>query len=313
MNFDAGHIAIDLRGGVSITSTRPRGFGRVFKGRAPDEVRTLVPLLFAVCGQAQLAASTQALALAEGRDPVHGMDAVVRLEAVREHLMRIAVDWARAAGLAPDVAVLRRIHALVALAKADPSAARAEARNIMAELAAAPEAIARHGLGFMEDAGTVAARLLRTVRAQGWDTLGAASLDCADDEASCLSLVWSNPLVAEARQRHGAGLLLRLLARLAHLVELLGEGDAARAAGPAEGAAGVETARGLLIHRAVIEAGRIAAYEITAPTDVNFASEGPAARSLAALAATGHDGIENPARLLVEAFDPCVAYSLRVQ
>jgi uptake hydrogenase large subunit len=316
MTFDAGHIAIDLGTGVRIVSTRPQGFGRVFKNRTPADVLALVPLLFAVCGEAQLAACTLALARAEGRDPPAEPAApVVRLEAVREHLMRIAVDWTRALGEEPDITLLRRIHGLVALARADAPAARAEAAALMQILVASPETLARRGPDFMDGADTIAARLLRSVLSHGWQSLGIHGTGLGDDEASCLSLVWNEPALAEARKRYGTGLLLRLFARLVHLAVLLDSPDAgassARISG--DGAAHVATARGLLSHRAEIDGGRIAAYEITAPTDVNFTADGPAARGLAALAAARHDGIEKPARLLIEAFDPCVAYSLRVQ
>jgi uptake hydrogenase large subunit len=316
VNFDAGHIAIDLGARVSIVSSRPRYLGRVFKDRTPAAARALVPLLFAVCGQAQLAACTLALARAEGDDGPAGPAApVVRLEAVREHLMRIAVDWSRAVGEEPDVSLLRRIHGLVALATTDAPAAQAEAVAMMRLLVASPGTVLHQGPDFMNGANTIAARLLRALCARGWQGLGESGAGLDDDEASCLSLVWNDPALAAARQQHGTGLLLRLFARLVHLSALLdGRDTGALAARMSDdGSARVETARGLLAHRAVIADGRIAAYEITAPTDVNFIADGPAARGLAALAAARHDGIEKPARLLIEAFDPCVAYSLRVQ
>lgn len=71
----------------------------------------------------------------------------------------------------------------------------------------------------------------------------------------------------------------------------------------------VEMARGLLVHRVVLDAAgsRVAACQVVAPTDWNFHPEGVAARAVSALRGSATAGA---ARLLVAAFDPCVPFDI---
>ena len=68
----AGRLDIDLtcRSGPSasarIASRRPQGVTRMFRGRRPAEVASLVPLVFSVCGMAQGAAAATACERALG-------------------------------------------------------------------------------------------------------------------------------------------------------------------------------------------------------------------------------------------------------
>ena len=74
-----------------------------------------------------------------------------------------------------------------------------------------------------------------------------------------------------------------------------------------EGAATVETARGLLTHRVRVERGIVTACQTFAPTDANFAPDGPVVTGL-----TGQPLDPVAARLHVFAIDPCVACSVEV-
>ena len=76
--------------------------------------------------------------------------------------------------------------------------------------------------------------------------------------------------------------------------------------------AAVQTARGLLLHRARIARGRVAAYRIVAPTEWNFHPEGPLARGLAGMIADDEPALERGATLVVQALDPCVACTIEV-
>jgi Ni,Fe-hydrogenase I large subunit len=69
----------------------------------------------------------------------------------------------------------------------------------------------------------------------------------------------------------------------------------------------------MLIHRVQLSEGLIVDYEISAPTDVNFAPGGPASQALAACLIEGEEELELISGLLVESFDPCVTYTLRMQ
>lgn len=196
---------------------------------------------------------------------------------------------------------------------------------------------------------SAAARLIRQVIVSGWADSGAAEtrfLPAVDGDgiASLLAAadpepVWNgaphettplarmdrSPLIAALAARHGSGLLVRLAARLVEIATMtadiatLARAPLERASGPPTraradgiGVAQVETARGRLIHLVDVADGRVRRYRIVAPTDWNFHSAGPARQGLTALACDGRGALARRARLLIEAFDPCVAYLLKV-
>ncbi|UKJ74646.1 nickel-dependent hydrogenase large subunit [Azospirillum brasilense] len=139
----------------------------------------------------------------------------------------------------------------------------------------------------------------------------------------------AHPLVAALLARHGSGLAAHAAARLVELAELAelaerlaswverlndaelvpdAEADATRRGA---GSGVVETARGRLAHWLRLEDGRIADYRIAAPTEWNFAADGPLAQGLAGTAADA--GLAERAGLLVAALDPCVAAAITIQ
>lgn len=135
----------------------------------------------------------------------------------------------------------------------------------------------------------------------------------------------AHPLVASVTERFGDGLARLFAARLADLAELprrmeaaiadLRPADPATAAGaiPGSGCGVAETARGRLAHWLRLdEAGRIADARMVAPTDWNFAPDGPLARGLAGAEVRGRDDAAERARLLVAMLDPCVACGIEV-
>lgn len=135
----------------------------------------------------------------------------------------------------------------------------------------------------------------------------------------------AHPLVVSVTERFGDGLARLFAARLADLAELprrmevaiadLRPADPAMAAGPGprEGCGVAETARGRLAHWLRLdEMGRIADARMVAPTDWNFAADGPLARGLAGAEVDGRDDAAERARLLVAMLDPCVACGIEV-
>jgi hypothetical protein len=78
------------------------------------------------------------------------------------------------------------------------------------------------------------------------------------------------------------------------------------------GLAQVQAARGLLVHRVAIQAGRVTDYRILAPTEWNFHPQGPAAQGLATLPDTNDATLRRMAGLFVTALDPCVAYDVHL-
>ncbi|WP_109106848.1 nickel-dependent hydrogenase large subunit [Azospirillum sp. TSO35-2] len=136
-----------------------------------------------------------------------------------------------------------------------------------------------------------------------------------------------HPLVRSVTERHGDGLARLFAARLADLAELPRRMAAAVAAldaadpveqrsahGPGSGGGVAETARGRLAHWVRLDGdGRLADARMVAPTDWNFAADGPLACGLGDMPTGGGDGdaVER-ARLLVAMLDPCVACTITV-
>lgn len=129
-------------------------------------------------------------------------------------------------------------------------------------------------------------------------------------------------LVGALLRAHGNGVLTRQVARLDELVvtvdriERLLEKVAPAGPGGTEalisgsGIAQVEAARGRLVHRVDLIAGRVTDYRILAPTEWNFHPQGALATGLLTLPAD--DRLPRLAQLLVDAVDPCVESRIEV-
>ncbi|MEJ2622089.1 MAG: nickel-dependent hydrogenase large subunit [Candidatus Thiodiazotropha sp.] len=82
---------------VLINSTRPLSLPKIFKGKAVEELLTMIPMLYSVCATAQSAAAVKACrqATAVTTDwPIQLLEQMlVNVETAREHLWRIMSDW----------------------------------------------------------------------------------------------------------------------------------------------------------------------------------------------------------------------------
>ncbi len=188
---------------------------------------------------------------------------------------------------------------------------------------------------------TPATRLLRHVVNHGWASLGCIDsqpmpwldndtlityLDGAGDdfiahphwhganvETGPSARLAAHPLLAEVRERHGNGLLARLLARLIEIAQLAIYPDTqqtVRTSANGLGISQLEASRGRLCHRVILDGGRVTRYRILAPTEWNFRPDGPAAQALATVDAHDHPGARRQAELLIHAADPCVSFQL---
>nr|WP_225587349.1 nickel-dependent hydrogenase large subunit [Methylomonas fluvii] len=94
---------------VTIASTRPEA-ARVLVDKTPEQVLSMVPLLFSLCGNAQAYAALLACRAALGlaAEPVAdaAREGLVQLEAVREHAWRILLDWPALLGQPADKAAM---------------------------------------------------------------------------------------------------------------------------------------------------------------------------------------------------------------
>ena len=142
-------------------------------------------------------------------------------------------------------------------------------------------------------------------------------------ETGALARMQFCPPIAELLVRHGPSPGLRLFARLLEIRELFSR---LRAPGLQEdsfvqgapydagvGVAWVQNARGLLLHRAVLDKqGTIEDYCLVAPTEWNFHPEGPYAQGLKDKPASTRAQALHDAELLAHSLDPCVAYQIEV-
>nr|CRH04389.1 Conserved protein of unknown function [Candidatus Magnetococcus massalia] len=152
--------------------------------------------------------------------------------------------------------------------------------------------------------------------------MGLPQWDGRCHESSSLTRTTS-PLLAELQARYGNGLLVRLVARLTEVCQLLTAllDDAhterlmlicpvpQRINDPGIGV--VEAARGRLIHRVSLQGEQVMSYAILAPTEWNFHPAGVAASALASLQGD-EEALQQQAELLIAAIDPCVGYQLKV-
>ncbi|MEE3624061.1 hypothetical protein UCD39_08655 [Nitrospirillum sp. BR 11752] len=305
-------------GGAVTLSYTPRGdvtglLAAVPVKRAPAVVRAL----FAVCAHAQGHAAELAVeaALGLGATPDTLAEREIRtwLEVVREHGLRICLDWARLLGEAPDLA---RARAFVALSAVD---------DPMGLIADAVTGLRPQEWLAMTSAGELArwAGAGRTVAARFIATLFEVSMLTPVEEIEPGALVGrhaDHPLLARALP---AGSLIAChVARLIDLcrvpvrLDALRAGDAAPlrglSTGPGLGRASVPCARGTLVHEVGVVAGQVERYRILSPTDRVFAPGGTAERQFQGLGAWPPADRARRAEVMMLALDPCVDYAVEV-
>jgi len=143
-------------------------------------------------------------------------------------------------------------------------------------------------------------------------------------ETSALTRQHFHHLVQSLMNEFGNGLLPRMMARLVELallpsrIEALAgrlEANERSRAMPADGLAQVEAARGRLVHYAEVENDRVTDYRILAPTEWNFHPQGVMALSLRQLMqeTSTDQPLEQIAKCLINAIDPCVGYQLDIR
>lgn len=146
-------------------------------------------------------------------------------------------------------------------------------------------------------------------------------------ECGALARLAEHPLLRAVGTRTSRA-YRRILARWLELAEIparlsrLLDGEAVPAVPPAVqgvalapgcGIAGVETARGLLVHAVTLAGDRVAEYRIVAPTEWNFHPAGALPADLLDMPAGEPHEVEQRAGLAVQSLDPCVRYTVEIE
>jgi len=200
-------------------------------------------------------------------------------------------------------------------------------------------------LHWLEGNSSVPANLLRELLAKSYQNLGQSSLQLLPElaeaelltefetvnfsktptwhgecyETSCLNRQRTQPLIADLLKKYGNGLVTRLTSRLLELAAMpnLLRQNVSEMQTPKNltektsvGVSQIQASRGLLIHKVTMRNGLISDYQIVAPTEWNFHSNGVAALSLNALNAKNKALLQTQATLIINAIDPCVGFEL---
>ncbi|MCP4487925.1 MAG: hypothetical protein GY820_11490 [Gammaproteobacteria bacterium] len=384
-----GQIEIDMHShnnkvvAVEIQSSRPLQAPNILVGKSPHQVLGMIPLMYNICGVAQARTSLRAIqqCLSIELDPALEIarDMLVLVENAREHLFRIFIDWPKLLALNKDISrppssmhsIRKFKQELFIDSKAfELSSQLKPGSSHLLELINQLEQELRQmvfeistqdwlaicdidGLNqWMNEYDGIAARAIRTISDQGWNSQGYA--DCphlpeldTDDllkrlntgdadkfithpdwrgvlcETTSLTRQQDQAVIPELTRKFGNALITRWVARLVELASIpqqlkqllsqLEENPQPTITDNRRfGIAQTEAARGRLIHRVEIDQDRISHYQILAPTEWNFHPRGLIAKSLGNLKADSSRQLELLARLIINAIDPCVGYALKI-
>lgn len=341
-SFDPGRVTIraqmahDLLSGVVVACARPRGVASTLLRFAPSEIPAIAGRFFALCGHSQAIAARHAIAVALGQTVEASATELRQLAAERlsEHLRSCLIGWSHAAPPSPlELAAARQALAILQRVLADR---QTDVQDIEGHLAVL-------GIGAAVPADTAwSARLIAAAHDDAFPDIAPDALSPADDPAVIDALARGGDAfaarpslpgrrpetgayaraIARGVDLPGSGLSRRMAARLIEMAEacdlLIGrsvEPHPRVSSGAIEngGYAAVETPRGRLYHAVWRNADNaLERYLILAPTEWNFASDGPFAH-LAAQARLPANSATGSLERLAALFDPCVACDIGMQ
>lgn len=329
-------IAAEVAGGQVIASTvrsdRPLGLTAALARHPAPAIPALARRLFALCGTSHEIAAAQALAVAGANVAAPPAEVAIRAlaaERIAAHLQATFIVWSNAVPLTSvELAALSGVLGIVKRAQVDGDA-------LLAGLAVL-------GLSDRTRAGSWAERLLAVVSDGNSACQVADTLTDADDERVAAALdahgdaFAAAPLLPGRRPETGpaaraarrgwpmASAAERLWARLeeiaaaARIAAGLQRAEPAawistRRHGATAGICAIETPRGRLYHLARLGAdGAVARHHILAPTEWNFAVDGPFRATLDGLRVSEGREREMIARL-ASLYDPCVGCEVEVR
>ena len=316
-NFDTGRVRVQLAcaaskvSAVRVSSERP-DVATVLRGRTADQAVQSIPLLFALCGQAQARAAALALAAARGEECAPRLDPDVQREALREHLWRCLLD------LPPLLGGAALQQEFASAVKWVAEGNRSELHALLSSLRLAA---LQQSLQQLEESHLIPSRLLPRLDARSslteWPRLSARFCRRPDWRG----IPAGTGAVARRQQSDQNTAALFSACWRARFDELMewATGDAqiggvgtvsAMPVAHGIGRSLVETARGLLMHEIVLDGEHIADYLIVAPTEWNFHPQGILADQLLGQDAGGRAALQQHVARTVAALDPCVPWEL---
>ncbi|NVO17795.1 MAG: nickel-dependent hydrogenase large subunit [Rhodoplanes sp.] len=343
--FDAGRVIVSAAladgriAAAAVRGDRPRGLAAVLAGHPPAEIPDIVRRLFALCGMSQATAATHALRMAGAalaEPDAHAERDALLAERLVEHLRATAIGWSAAVPLlASERPALPAALSAAATAPVNAGALAAaldrlgflDGRRAGGTAGGRPGSWADRLLGYAA-AGPSLSDQTPDPLSRADDAAVLAALD-RDGEgfAATPHLPGRRPQTGPAARAVLDGVPVddaaaRLSARFAEIAAAAAhfcgerrlERDALVAAGrlaEKTGWAAVETPRGRLHHLVALDgAGQVARYQILAPTEWNFAPDGPCASALVG-AGIGTDAmaqatVELTIARLASLYDPCV-------
>jgi coenzyme F420-reducing hydrogenase alpha subunit len=344
--FDAGviRIAVEAAGGRVVASTvhsdRPRGLAAALARHPAAAIPEAARRLFALCGTSHWVAATHALALAGAAIAVPSTDTTVRqlaAERITAHLQATFMSW----GAAVPPTALEASALSCALIEVKRAAIDGDALlGALTELGISPRRSADSSAGSCT--GSWAERLLSIASSCGGGQGVSDVLTEADDDgilatlddqgdgfAAAPLLIGRRPETGPAARAARRGINVaspgdRLRARLNEIAEAAhvmtcaqqpdpAEWGSAGRLGPGLGFCAVETPRGRLYH--LVRLGRddtVKRYLILAPTEWNFAADGPFSAALNRLR-IGEEAARPAIERLASLYDPCVGCDIVVR
>lgn len=324
--------------GADVQSARAIDTARLFKGRGKSEAMALNRALFGICPAAQSLACELAFDAALGKNPqneeLRGLEADNALETLRENLMLFGL---RVPGTLKTEARAPFVKAIQALCAGSVSLGSDTLPSVLEPvrallLGALPEGAQSLEAGFVPGSpwGDFFVSLENDpLKGKIEDSLILPkNHDIAENPnvllqvrafTGALQRSASSPYFRKRLAKDGNTTFLRLAARFSETLGLLAspekinQGSAAVATGCRQGAGIVQTARGTLVHKAVLTPeGRLADYEILSPTEINFGDFSSLKKLLIGTKFKNEDTLSGEISLLMASFDPCLPYEVEI-
>ncbi|MBB5046239.1 coenzyme F420-reducing hydrogenase alpha subunit [Rhodopseudomonas rhenobacensis] len=320
----------------TVFSDRPRGLAAAIARQPPVAIPDLTRRLFALCGTSHWLAAINALAMAGAALEAPSPSAAVRMlaaERVVAHLQATFMDWGS------------RVQLIGAEAAALSSALTA-ARGSQIDGGALLEAVTTLGMATRDRHAAAGSWVERLLFAAGDDPIEQPTFDVLtghddeqvlaaldDQEEAFTAAPWlpgrrpeTGPAARAAlRGLRAASPAERLCARLAEVAEAAdliagtllpdpSEWLSTARLGPGVAFCAIETPRGRLHHLVRLDAqARVQRYLILAPTEWNFAADGPFAAALQHFRIAEDDTAQSAIGRLASLYNPCVGCAITVR